>query len=258
MKKTNWIIAVAAVILIAAAAIFCARQNRTIKDNEEVISNLESQLTSSQDSESELKNLTMQQNEELSDIMSELAAIAGRTTDLKEDLENGTAALSQANSIKQSISDIRAKIASLERANSSNIRQSKEFQRVIDNFKVVVEKQEAEINSLKAEIEAKDKTIKTQQSTIDTQVQTISKQKEELEALVKKQARSLFDAGADLEEIGDASPKVSWSNNRKKVAAMQQTIYQEALKYYQMAFEAGYTPAAEAIDSVKVKITVAE
>lgn len=257
MKNSSFVVVIIAAVVIAAAAIFCVKQNKTIKESNSTIEALETQLSTSRDSENELKAMTLQQNEELSDIMSELASIAGRTTALKEDLENGNAAMSQANNISESIAAIRKKISSLEQANSSNIRRSKEFQKVIDNFKEVVAKQEAEITSLKAEIETKNQTIKTQQNTIDSQVQTISKQKEELEALVAKQAKSLFDAGADLEEIGDASPKVTWSNNKKKLAVMQQSLYQQALKYYQMSLEAGYAPAEEAIATVSAKITPA-
>lgn len=258
MKTKGIIFTVLGIIAIAVAAVFFVKQKETIENNEAAIASLQEDLSATKDSENELKNLSSQQNEELSNILSELAAISGRTSSLKVDLESGSAEISTAQQIEESIKAIKNKIAALERVNSSAASKNKEFQKVIDNFKKVVEEQEAEISSLKEEIREKDKTIKTQQSTIDSQLQTIQKQKEDLEALVAKQAKSLYDAGAALEEIGDASPKVSWSNNKKKVGAMTQSIYKQALIYYQKALESGYAAARDRIDEIQTKITPEE
>ena len=71
---------------------------------------------------------------------------------------------------------------------------------------------------------------------------------------VAHQAMMLFQAGVDLEELGDQSPDVKWKKNKEKVGMMQQTIYKKALEYYREAEAQGYTPAEARIASLKAKI----
>lgn len=258
MKTREIIIAVVSALALIAACWYISGQKKEISQKETEIQSLKTGLSAAADSAAVFKDMTARQNEELSSIMMELSAIAGRTSNLKIDLESGSAELSTAQQIENSIAAIKKRIKDLEHANTSAAKNNTEFQAVIDNFKKIVLEQEEEINRLKDEIDEKNRTIKSQQVTIDSQLETIAKQNEELELMVANQAKALFEAGMNLEELGDASPKVSWSNNKKKVEAMQQTIYREALVYYGKALEAGYAPAEAKIEEVKAKLKDAQ
>lgn len=215
---------------------------------------LKSELSASQDNESSLKDQIFDRNQEMSIILDELASIAGRTSSLKMDVESGSASISQAQQIESSIDAIKERIASLEKSNSKISRRDKEFQTVIENFKKVVAEQEAQISALKKEIAEKNIRIADQQSTIENQYRTIGEQRESLQDLLLSQAKSLYQAGADIESIADDAPSVSWKKNRQKVEEMTQTLYRKALDYYQKALDAGYEPAEEAIIAVQEKI----
>lgn len=254
MNKTGIIIGFLAAVVIAVGAVFCVKQFNTINAKDGEIAQLESDLSESKLVEEELKALTIKQNQELSNVLEELVAIAGSTSALKVDVENGSAEISRTRQIERSLDAVRDRILALERSNSANARKNREYQKVIDNFKRIVEEQKTEIENLKVVIAAKDKTIASQKQTIDTQSATIASREAELEALLASSAKALYDAGCDLEELGDSAPEVTWKKNKEKVKAMSASIYEQALSYYKKALEAGYAPASERIVIVQSKL----
>lgn len=222
---------------------------------------LKNELTELKESNSALKKSYISQNEDISRILDQIVTITGRTASLRQDVERGSADIAQAEQIYSSIEQIRRRIDELEKAYSSVVSKNKEFQKVISGLKEVITEQEGQIQSLKEEIVAKDQTIAEQRETIRTHEDTIAVrdetirfQNEALQATVTKQARMLYDAGVQLEEIADNAPDVSWRKNKEKVDIMTQDIYRKALLYYQQAYEAGYEPALQAITSIQTKI----
>lgn len=208
-----------------------------------------------------LKQSYISQNEDVSRILDELNAISGRTAALRGNMENGSADMAQADRIFSNIQDIRKRIEKLESSYASAVAKNREFAKMIDGFKKLIEDQEGQIDALKKEIEARDNTIAKQsetieihENTIERQDETIRRQNEELSATVAKQARMLYEAGAQLEEIGDNAPDVSWKKNKEKIDVMIQDIYKKALMYYQQSYEDGYSPALEAIAKIQTKI----
>lgn len=162
--------------------------------------------------------------------------------------------MSQADQISRSITEIKAKIAALEKSASVLSGKNKNFERMIDGFNKVIQEQEQQIFVLRQEIQTKDQRIREQSDTISLQLQIITEQKEDLERTVARQAKLLYDAGAELEEVADNAPEVSWRKNKAKVANMQQSIYKSALIYYEKAWEAGYEGAEAAVNSIREKI----
>ena len=260
MKKSSLMIVIAAALfaLFITTLVYLVRQNKELAESKAAIEGIQSELVSSRNSEAELKDRIYDRNQEMSIILSELAAISGRTSSLKVDVESGSASISQAQQIEENIAAIKKRISDLEKAGSSASKKDREFQTVIENFKKVVAQQEQQINSLKEEIRQKDILIADQQTTIDRQQQTIGIQKKNLDEMVAAQAKALFDAGVTLEQIADDAPQVSWKKNRQKLDEMSQSIYRKAREYYTMALEAGYEPASEALASVDEKIRTEE
>ena len=135
-------------------------------------------------------------------------------------MEQGTARLNQVEMIENSISDIKGKLSQLERLTQDNA----QYKKLVSSLKTVISEKEKEIEDLKAEIQDKDRTISeqneeitAQRGTIVMQNETISAQQENLEKAVREQARMLFQAGADFEELGDESPTVSRRKDKAKV-----------------------------------------
>jgi len=240
-------------IFILAAGIMMTGCNSGFLSNEEV-EDLKKELAESKKNQEELMNQYILQNEEITKILNDLAAISGRTADLRINVENGSARMTQAEQIAASIDKIKAHIGALEKSNSVLIGKNKDFQAMIEGFNQVIEEQERQILALKEEIAEKDKTIKSQKETIDNQEMTILQQRDKLKEQVAQQAKLLCDAGVLLEEIADNAPQVSWKKNKEKVGAMAQDIYRKALLYYQKASEAGYAPAKDHISAVNAKI----
>ena len=177
-------------------------------------------------------------------ILQELSQISGSTAVLRTDLEQGTARLNQVEMIENSISDIKGKLSQLERLTQDNA----QYKKLVSSLRTVIAEKEKEIEDLKAEIQDKDRTINeqnemisAQHGTIAQQNETINAQQENLSKAVREQARMLFQAGVDFEELGDESPSVS-------------RMYEKALLYYSKAQETGYPEAAERIAAVKEKM----
>ena len=190
-------------------------------------------------------------------ILQELTQISGSTAVLRTDLEQGTAQLNQVEMIENSISDIKGKLDQLERLTKDNA----QYKKVVASLKTVIAEKEKEIEDLKAEIQARDKTITeqnemitAQHGTIAQQNETISAQQANLQKAVQEQARMLYQAGDDFEELGDESPTVSRRKDKAKVKSLTLEMYEKAILYYSKAQETGYADAADRLAAVKEKM----
>ena len=190
-------------------------------------------------------------------ILQELTQISGSTAVLRTDLEQGTAQLNQVEMIENSISDIKGKLDQLERLTKDNA----QYKKVVASLKTVIAEKEKEIEDLKAEIQARDKTITeqnemitAQHGTIAQQNETISAQQANLQKAVQEQARMLYQAGEDFEELGDESPTVSRRKDKAKVKSLTLEMYEKAILYYSKAQETGYADATDRLAAVKEKM----
>lgn len=190
-------------------------------------------------------------------ILSELSEISGKTYSLRVGLENGSAGLSQAEQIEESISDIKGKLAELDKVTQANTANK----RLVASLRKVVAEKESEIASLKEDILRKDRTIAEQKATITSQTgriqeqdETISIQQGKLRQAVLDQARLLYQAGADFEELGDSTPDVRRRRDKQKVQDFTLEMYEKALLYYTKARESGYVEAELRIIGVQQKI----
>lgn len=242
------------VTIMALAAMLAAGCTNLVPSDSVEVSDLKKELSELRDANKDLQNKYVAQNQEMSRILEEVATITGKTSDLRIDVENGSARLTQAEQISNSIDQIKARIAALEKSMAAVGGKNKEFQKMIDGLNSVITEQELQINSLIKEIESKDLTIKAQKDTINIQKSTIQNQLEDLLDMVEKQAKSLYDAGVDLESIGDQAPDVSWKKNKEKVDVMRQNLYKKALSYYRQSYDAGYEAAKDKITAILAKI----
>ncbi|MBR2226678.1 MAG: hypothetical protein IJ893_02295, partial [Bacteroidales bacterium] len=190
-------------------------------------------------------------------ILQELSQVSGSTAVLRTDVEQGTARLNQVEMIENSIDEIKAKLSRLEQLSKDNA----QFKKLVSSLKTAIAEKEKEIEGLKAEIQSKDRTINeqnemisAQHGTIAQQNETISAQQENLAKAVREQARMLFQAGEDFEELGDESPTVSRRKDKAKVKSLTLEMYEKALLYYSKAQETGYPDAAARIAAVKEKM----
>ena len=200
-------------------------------------------------------------NEEMTAILAELAAVTGKTSSLKSDVEKGKARLTQAEQISDRITALKERLAKLEKEAAVNNSSNKTLKENVKQLMALTEKQEQEISTLKDEILQRDQTISSQKDTIARRDRTISSQKdvieqqnEQLQQTVARQAVLIFQAAVDLEELGDQAPEVKWKKNKEKVEHLQETIYQKALEYYKQAESQGYTPASARIPALEEKI----
>lgn len=244
---------IAAACVVSGLLSACGSVYDDVASKEEV-EILRKELKESKESQKSLQQKYISQNEDLTQILNEIASVTGKTASLRTDVESGAARMSQADQISRSITEIKAKIAALEKSASVLSGKNKNFERMIDGFNKVIQEQEQQIFVLRQEIQTKDQRIREQSDTISLQLQIITEQKEDLERTVARQAKLLYDAGAELEEVADNAPEVSWRKNKAKVANMQQSIYKSALIYYEKALEAGYEGAEAAVNSIREKI----
>ena len=194
----------------------------------------------------------------IDNILQQLSQISGRTVSLRTDLETGgTVQLTQVRQIEDSIDEIKGKLAKLD----ALTKRSAELQKIVSSLKTVISEKEAEIADLKAEIRAKDVTINQQQDTIAaqhgtirTQIATISAQQEDIRRALQLQAQTLFQAGADFEQLGDDTPEVGRRKDKAKVKDFATQMYQKAIFYYKKAAETGYPEAAYRITQVEEKM----
>lgn len=192
----------------------------------------------------------------IDNILQQLAQISGRTVTLRSDIESGVVELTQVRQIEESIEDIKGKLKKLDALAS----RSTALQKMVVSLKKVIEEKEVEIAELKAEIRAKDLTINLQQDTINaqsgtirSQIATISAQQEDIRTALQEQARMLFQAGQDFEQLGDNAPEVSRRKDKAKVQAFADEMYEKALFYYRQAAESGYPQAVVRIEELEQK-----
>ena len=190
-------------------------------------------------------------------ILQELSQISGSTAVLRTDVEQGTARLNQVEMIENSIDDIKGKLSQLERLTADNA----QYKKLVSSLKTVIAEKEKEIEDLKAEIQERDRTIdeqnemiSAQHGTIAQQNETISAQQANLQKAVQEQARMLFQAGQDFEELGDESPTVSRRKDKAKVKSLTIEMYEKAILYYSKAGETGYPGAADRMAAVREKM----
>ncbi|MBP9998007.1 MAG: hypothetical protein KBS67_02075 [Bacteroidales bacterium] len=193
----------------------------------------------------------------LDNIFTELSSISRKTSSLKVDVESGSAELSQADQIQSSINDIKDQLAELDKLTRKN----RQLAKVVSDLRNVIADKEKEIADLKTRIAEMDvtisdqkNTIRSQEATISSQEATIDKQRQALQRQVAEQAKLLYEAGLDFEEIADASPETSFKKNKEKVKNWAQSMYEKALLYYGKALEAGYQEAEEGLVRVKEKL----
>ena len=190
-------------------------------------------------------------------ILQELSQISGSTAVLRTDVEQGTAQLNQVEMIENSIDEIKGKLSQLERLTQDNV----QYKKLVSSLRTVIAEKEKEIEDLKAEIQSRDQTINeqnemisAQHGTIAQQNETISAQQANLQKAVQEQARMLFKAGEDFEELGDESPTVSRRKDKAKVKSLTIEMYEKAILYYSKAQETGYAEAADRITAVRAKM----
>lgn len=242
-----------ACLALAAALMGGCLDRQTVTDSPEV-EDLKRELAQLKESSKELQDKYILQNEEMTRILEEVSVITGRTSDLRIDVENGAARLTQAEQLSASITQVKAKLSALEKSLTAMGGKNKDFEKMIDGLNKVIGQQESIIFDLREVIESKDYTIERQRDTITYQNMTIERQMAELENLVFEQAKSLCEAGIALEQVADDAPAVSWRKNKEKLDAYRQNLYKMALSSYRKSFDSGYEPAREHVASVLAKI----
>lgn len=249
-------------IIIAAAALVTAcgfQQGNTVpKEEYDAVVDAYNDLKVSAEA---TRDSYIEQAAAVDNILQELSQISGSTAVLRTDLEQGTARLNQVEMIENSIVDIKGKLSQLERLVQDNA----EYKKLVSSLKTVIAEKEAEIEQLKAEIQDRDRTISeqnemisAQHGTIAQQNETINAQQQNLEHAVREQARLLYQAGADFEQLGDESPTVSRRKDKAKVKSLTLDMYEKAILYYSKAQENGYPGAEDRIAAVKQKIATLE
>lgn len=249
----------AAVVAAAVLVLSCIGNGETVSKRQyDALNQAYSQLR--EDHRTVQENYA-KNNEQLTELLSELSEVTGKTSSLKADVEKGRARLTQAEQISNRITSLKERLAQLEKDAALNNASNKTLKETVKHMTELVEKQEQELSNLKQEILLRDKTISEQKDTIESRGRTIASQRtrieqqnEELQRTVARQAMLIFQAAVDLEELGDQAPEVKWRKNREKVEQLQQTIYAKALDYYTQAAEQGYTPAADRMAALEQKM----
>lgn len=206
----------------------------------------------------------LKQAEALDKIFTDMSSVSRSTIELRGNIEQGSARLTQVEKIEKSIGDIKNRLDRLNELEQSNER----FKKVVSSLRVTIQEKEAEISALRSEIESKKQrieeqetkiieqttTIQTQEKKINEQLSVISSQKEALKKQVQEQAALLYEAGEEFEKIADDSPDVSLKKNKSKVENWQNQMYQNALLYYTKAQQYGYPSTQAAIQRVQNKM----
>ena len=253
--RTYPITALLAALLLLAGCEFFDRSGETVpkEDYDNVVAAYQELKASAEDT----RDQYIAQAAAVDNILQELSQISGKTAILRTDVEQGTARITQVETIEDSIDEIKSKLDQLERLTSDNA----QYRQVVASLKTVIAEKEKEIEDLRAEIQAKDRTIteqnekiSAQHGTIQLQNETINAQQENLRKACQEQSRLLFLAGQDFEQLGDESPTVSRRKDKAKVKSLTIEMYEKAILYYSKADEAGYVGAAERMAGVKEKM----
>lgn len=201
----------------------------------------------------------IEEAEAMDSILQELSGISGKTSALRSNIEQGTARITQAEQIEANIKDIKKKLSDLDKLSTENA----SYKRLVKSLREVIAEKENEIESLKSAIASRDRkiseqseTINAQHGTIQSQSETISNQQEELRIAVQEQAKLLYQAGVDFEELGDSSPSVSFRRNKEKIKGLTREMYEKSIVYYSKALETGFPEAEYRISAVREKISL--
>lgn len=207
----------------------------------------------------------IQQAQVISATVMELSEIDINTLTLKDDIEDGSACMTQAEQISQRISAVKDRIADLEHQLENK---DQTYVRMVKELTAKIEQRERTIDSLKTElarqheiIEDQRETISTQTRAIDNHEQTISQQRNtistqeaKLHQLVSRQAVLLNQAGRDFEAIADQEPEISRKKNRHKVDGWAANIYRMSIRYYRSAEESGHSASSTDRQRVEQKL----
>jgi chromosome segregation ATPase len=197
----------------------------------------------------------IQQAQVISATVMELSEIDINTLTLKDDIEDGSACMTQAEQISQRISAVKDRIADLEHQlenkDQTYVRMVKELtdkielrERTIDSLKTELAKQREILETQRETISIKTHTIDRHEQTISQQRNTISTQEAMLQQLVSRQAVMLNQAGRDFETIADQEPEISRKKNRRKVDDWAANIYRMSIKYYRSAEVSGHSASS--------------
>ncbi len=206
----------------------------------------------------------LKQAEALNEIFTKMSSVSRSTIELRGNIEQGSARLTQVEKIEKSIDYIKNRLDGLNELEQSNER----FKKLVSGLRETINEKEAEISVLRNEIAAKAKRIEEQESkiteqnvtiqkqsqTINNQIAVISNQKEDLRKQVQEQAALLYEAGVEFEKIADDSPDVSLKKNRTKVGNWRDQMYRNALLYYTKAQQYGHPDTQSAIQRVSNKM----
>ena len=108
---------------------------------------------------------------------------------------------------------------------------------------------------MKEIIESQKETIETQTTKIAEQGQQIDRQQEQLQQAVVAQARLLYQAAYEFEQMADEMPDVSRKKNKRKVDNWAVQILNSSLLYYQKSQEYG-NDCSQEISRVKRRIAM--
>ena len=251
--RTQPIILLALAALLATGCRFTMGDNVPKEEYDAVVQAYNDLKTSAEAT----RDSYIEQAEAVDNILQELTQISGSTAVLRTDLEQGTARLNQVEMIENSIGDIKQKLARLDKLTAENA----QYRKVVSSLKTVIAEKEKEIEGLRAELQAKDRTITEQNEKISAQHGTITLQNEQISAqqanlaeAVREQARMLYQAGQDFEQLGDESPTVSRRKDKAKVKNLTLEMYEKALLYYAKARDTGYPEAVSRIEAVREKM----
>lgn len=242
------------IAVLFISLIGCRSEETVSKADYDMILN---EYMSLKETTSESRELNINQAKTLSKTVEELAMISGRTADLRRNMEDGTARLTQADKISNSLAAIKSKISELEKQSAGNA----EFIKTIKNLKSIITGQEVEISDLKglikekeAIIKDKDNTINAKNSEIHDKNQALSSKETELSLSILNQIDIIYRAGTDFEDIASQIPDVSRKANKRAVDEYQKKILNKALLYYDAAASSGHTEAKARAKQLRISM----
>ena len=207
------------------------------------------------------------QNEELNSILEELSTINCQTLSLQLNIENGVAEESQADRISDNIQSIKERIDRLEREAQQARKLNKDLAIATSTIKTLrqtIANQEQEIEQLKKVVGEQSATIETQKDTILNQQENLKKQndlilsqKNQLDEIVRRQTRLLYEAGLEFESLADGGDfTIKGKKDRASVTDYRKGIYEKSITFYREALRQGHPDAEARIAGVQEKISL--
>jgi len=260
MKTLGYIALVAASMMLVSS---CGEKSPFVKRS--VFEQSKNENTELRNDLQNLQNSFAKQNEDLASILSDLATISRRTSQIRLNVENNIAESDTLVLIYENIDAIKLRIDKLEQEANRARQLNKSLAvatRTIKELRETVSAQESKIAELTEELKSKDSTIKMQKSTIAVQSQKISSQTETIvsqEAAIKKttadQIEMIYQAGCALEDIADNGDfKVTGRRDRNSVKEYRKSIYGKAATYYETAIAQGHELAQKKLENLNKKI----